>query len=80
MFCDARARGHINSAATADKNLPVSPLTTTRDNKQAHAIAVRWLPSFGTEDSGPWRVARSKRRSNNGSITSGGSDFRPSGV
>jgi hypothetical protein len=67
MFCEASALGHISRAAVALSSFPVSPLTTTRLSRQAHATAVRWLPSLAASDSGPCDVARSSKRSNKGS-------------
>jgi len=57
----------MSRAAIAANSRPVSPLTTTRLNKQAQATAVKWLPSLAAADSGPWEVARSSNRSNSGS-------------
>jgi len=41
IFCIANALGDISRAAIAANSRPVSPLTTTRLNKQAQATAVK---------------------------------------
>lgn len=79
IFWTLSALGHMSKAAAALRYFPVSPLTTTKDKRQAHATAVKWVPSLGTELSGPWEVARSRSKSNNGPVMSEGSAFRPSG-
>lgn len=67
IFWAANALGHMSKAAIAANKRPVSPLTTTRLNKQAQATAVKWLPSLAAADSGPCEVARSNNRSKRGS-------------